>query len=413
MIKLLYLSVNEWGNMGRRKPRLVHEFAQQPWMASALFVEPPVRTSVLDLVRGRFLPSHLGQDRPAHLRSIFGGSRQVEENLWVHTGSTKTVPLSRFEMVRKLEALYRINQGLYVGLLRQRLRPLPGDYLVVWLTHPLQAWALDAFRERALCCYDWTDDWTAFDLLPVEDGRELQALNDRVLREADLVLTVSEYLYHQAQELNPHVYRVPNASDPSVMGQAAAPGEVAPDLVDLSRPIVGYVGQIADKLDFELVEGLARARPGWSFVFIGDVWETRRAQAQALGARANVHFLGRRDYHQLPAYLRAFDVCAMPHRCTPLTRSMDPIKLYDYLATGKPIVSTPIAGVERFRDVVYVGDTPEAFVMGVEEALQEPPELPEKRLQYAQQNTWSRRGSEIWSLILKHVERRVSCPVPA
>jgi glycosyltransferase involved in cell wall biosynthesis len=177
--------------------------------------------------------------------------------------------------------------------------------------------------------------------------------------------------------------------------------------------MVGYVGQIADKLDFELVEALARARPRWSFVFVGDVWETRRVQARALDALPNVHFLGRRAYHELPGYLRAFDVCAMPHRCTPLTRSMDPIKLYDYLATGKPIVSTPVAGIERFRDVIYVGDTAQAFVAGVESALQEPPALRERRLDYARHNTWSRRGRETWSLIAEHLERRTSCAVPA
>jgi len=166
VVKILYFSLNEWGNMGRRKPRLAHEFAQQPDVAAVLYVEPPVATSVLDLARGRFGPGHLARNRRAYTNALLGRPRQVEEQVWTYTGSTKTIPLTRLKAVRRLNGLRRLNEHLYYAGIRRALHRLPGERLIVWLSHPLHAGALRAFPRRALACYDWTDDWAAFDILP-------------------------------------------------------------------------------------------------------------------------------------------------------------------------------------------------------------------------------------------------------
>lgn len=405
--RLLYFSGYEWGNLGRRKTRLAWEFAQRPEVTGVLYVEPPVTTSVLDLARGRFGPGHLPPTRRAHLDALRGRPRRVDGGVWTLTGSEKSLPLTRLEGVRQWKALQRLNRALYIHRIRAALRRLGPGPVILWLSHPLQAWALDAFPERILCCYDWTDDWAAFEVLPVADREELIRLNDRLLLEADVVFAVSEILYRRARRVNGSACRAPNATDPTVVGMAAEPGSVAPELVNLPRPVAGYVGQIADKIDYGLLEALADARPTWSFVFVGNVWDNHRHQAAALDARSNVHFLGRRNFHDLPAYFRGFDVCILPHAITPLTRSMDPIKLYDYLATGKPIVSTPVAGVERFADVVHVGEGAGGFLTALEKALREPPDLRERRLRYAQENAWARRAEEMWSVLHSHLKEQV------
>jgi glycosyltransferase involved in cell wall biosynthesis len=408
MFKILYLSGYKWGNMGRRKVRLAYEFARQPEVASLLYVEPPVQTSLLDVARGRFLPSHLGQDRCAHLKALLGQPYQVEGKVWVYTGSQKTIPLTRLRALRRLEVLQWLNQALYIGGIRRLLKRLPGDELVLWLTYPLQAWALDAFPQRVLACYDWTDDWAAFDILPLEDPAEIVALNDRILQQVDLVFAVSAELERRATAVNPHTHRAPNATDPEKLGGAAADGPVAAELAELPRPIIGYVGQIADKMDYELIGQVARARPDWNLVFVGPVWSSKRERTAALEALGNVHFLGARPFDTLVTYLRGFDVCTLPHAITPLTRSMDPIKLYDYLATGKPVVSTPVAGVERFADVVRVADGPEAFLVALEAALSEDGALTAQRLAYAQANTWPTRAKEIWEIVQSVLAERGS-----
>lgn len=398
MLKILYFGY-EWDDRWRRKQRLAYELAQQPAVGSLLYINPSVQTSILDWVRGRFAPSHLGSDRHAHWDALWGRTRQVDGKVWVFTGSEKHLPLTRSTAVRQLGVLQRINRRIYVGLMRRALRRMEGDRLVIWLCYPLQVFALEAFPEQALACYDWTDDWAKFELLPVEDDQELIEWNDRILREVDVVFAVSAELYRRARAVNPQTYRMPNATDVSVLGQGQEATAMPQELVDLPRPIAGYIGQIGDKIDYALVRASAEALPEWSFVFVGNVWSNRRREVSALSELPNVFFLGRKAYHELSGYLAGFDVCTMPHLCNALTRSMDPIKLYDYLASGKPIVSTPVAGVERFSDVVYVGRNAEEFVAGLDQAVQEDDGLKGRRRGYAQENTWSRRGMEVWGVL--------------
>jgi len=398
MLKFLYFSY-EWDDRWRRKQRLAYELVQQPEVASLLYINPPVQTSVLDWVRGRFEPSHLGVDRRAHWDALWGRTRHVDEKVWVLTGSEKVLPLTRSTALRHLGVLQRLNRSLYVGSIRRALHQMPGDQLVLWLCYPLQVFALDAFPERALACYDWTDDWVQFDLLPVDDAQRLIDWNDHILRKVDAVFAVSEELYRRACAVNPNAHLAPNATDVSVLGQEDATAALPPDLAALPRPVAGYIGQIGDKIDYTLVQTLAEAQPAWSFAFVGNVWDNHRQQVDALSSLPNVFFLGQRAYQELPGYLAGFDVCIMPHLCNALTRSMDPIKLYDYLASGKPIVSTPVAGVERFSDVVYVGATLEEFITGLDEAMQEGGRLHSKRQAYARENTWPRRAAEIWEVL--------------
>jgi glycosyltransferase involved in cell wall biosynthesis len=402
--KLLYFSGYEWGNMGRRKVRLAHEFARRPDVASVLYVEPPVKTSFLDLARECLDSGHLEPSRRAHADALLGRPRQVEEKVWTYTGSTKTIPLTRLKAVRRLNGLRWLNERAYYAGVRRALRGRPGERLIVWLSHPLHAGALKAFSRRALACYDWTDDWTAFEILPVQDAAEIVALNDTVLREVDLVFAVSAELQERAAAMNAATERAPNATDPDRLGGAATSGPIAADLDGLPRPIIGYVGQVADKVDYELVGQVARARPEWSFCFVGPVWWSKREQVAALEGLGNVHFLGARPFDTLVGYLRGFDVCTLPHAINPLTRSMDPIKLYDYLASGKPIVSTPVAGVERFANVVYIGDTADTFLTGLERALRENGALRQRRMRYAQENAWPRRAEQMWEAIVKRLE---------
>ncbi len=404
MIKILYFSGYEWGNLGRRKTRLAYEFARQPEVASVLYVEPAISNSFLDLARGRLGSSPLGQDRRAHLKALLGRPRLVDENVWIYTGSEKSLPLTRLDALRRWGKLQQINQAIYAQSIRRLLHRLPGEEVLLWLTYPLQVWALDAFPERALVCYDWTDDWAAFNLLPVENPQTLIVANQRTIRGVDQVFAVSDDLTQRAASLNPHTCRAPNASDPRRLGDAEA---AAPELEQMGRPIVGYIGQIADKVDYTLIREVSQARPNWSFVFVGPVWYTKQALVDSLGERSNVHFLGPRPYEALSAYLRGFDVCIMPHVRNALTRSMDPTKLYDYLVTGKPIVSTEVAGIERFPDVVYTGNTSQAFLSALDRAMTENGHLRERRLAYARENTWPRRADEIWTVVKDRLSKRL------
>ncbi len=402
-IRLLYFSTYEWDDRWRRKQRLAHELARRE-SVSLLYVEPPTEDSVLDWLRGRFSPSHIPPRRDARLPALLGRPRIVEERVMALTCTEKILPLSRWELVRRWPVLHRINRAYVLARLRSALAQLPQGELVLWLTHPLQRWALAAFPQRRLACYDWTDDWAAFEVLPVENRRQLEVENEALLREVDLVFAVSRHLYHRAKAINPHTWELPNATDPAIIGRAAMTGPIDCAVKDLPRPRIGYIGQIADKLDYELIEQLAQRRPHWSFIFVGNIWDNHRHQVEALSRYPNIHFLGKRPYAELPDIIRGFDLCLLPHRLSPLTQSMDPIKLYDYLATGKPIVGTPVAGMERVPDLVRTASTAEAMVREMEAAFEEEPSLRLRRLLYARQATWERRGEEAYKRIRSYLQ---------
>lgn len=398
--KLLYLSSNEWGNLGRRKIRLAYEFARQDSIASVLYVNPAVDSSLLDLVKGHFQPSHLGSDRRAHLNAVLGRPSQVEERLWVYTGSTKTIPLTRNERLRRSPLLNRLNRRLYTAGLCRQLQRLPGDQTVLWMSHPLQVSALADFPQRCLSCYDWTDDWLQYANLPVADRAEMEQASQQILSQTDVVFAVSKSLYERASAINPHTYHTPNATDLEKMAQSmVADLPEAEELQAIPKPRLGYIGQIGENIDYDMVRDIAETHINWSLVFVGPIWANKEAEVAGLSKLPNVRFLGGRPHGQLPGFLRGFDVCLMPHLRNPLTISMDPTKLYDYLASGKPIVSTTIAGVERFLDSLYLGDTSAEFVAGVEAALRENGTKTQLRLEQARQNSWPERARQIWSII--------------
>ncbi len=395
--KILFFSAHEWSNLWRRKQRLAHELSKRPEVASVLYVSPPVNTSILDAVRGRFEESHLGQDKQAHRRALSGQPQHMLDDVWSYTGSTKTVPLSKSETVRRFEPLLAMNDGLYYNRLRAALNKLPGDDLLIYTCHPTQSFALDAFSERAALCYDWTDDWASFELQSLPKD-EIVARNGRLIREADLVTAVSLSLYERAKAMNPRTVWMPNATSLlNLNGNSQTPDA---EVAKISRPRLGYMGQIGDRVDFDLLQTIAKCHPTWSIVMMGPVWSNRVNEAEILGQLPNVHFVGPRPYEALPGILGQLDICLIPHTVDALTASMDPIKLYDYLATGKPIITTSVAGVDRFADAIYIAGPQRSFEESIAAALAETDDrLTDRRLAYARQNTWSARAGQIWEKI--------------
>lgn len=370
----------------------------QDEVAAVLYVNPPVNTSVLDLVRGRFEPSHLGGAPYAHLAALLGRPRRVAERVWAYTGSQKTLPLTRNRAIRSFKPLNALNAALYAHRIRACFDRLPGERSIVYLSHPLHAFALEAFKSRVLSCYDWTDDWTQFELIPLADRDEYARLNQHLPRQVDVVFAVSQQLYQRARQLNPNAYWLPNAT--SLTEQDGRSAALDAEVEAIRRPRLCYVGQIGDRVDFALLRTLAERRQDWSIVMIGPIWSNRFAEAQALGQLSNVHFVGPRPYAVLAGILAQMDVCLIPHTLDALTVSMDPIKLYDYLASGKPIVTTKVAGVDRFADVIYIGESHEDFISQVDRAISEATDvLAERRRACGRSFSWSARAKEFWKVL--------------
>lgn len=266
-------------------------------------------------------------------------------------------------------------------------------------------WSYNAFAPELLtiparlAIFDAVDDWSQH--ASYLRQREVLKQNYQMIGEqADLIFTVSDGL--RALFPKDKTRWIPNGVDLRVFEKTNH--QVRPtELASVAKPIVGYVGTVQERLDFELLEYVCGAIPEAEFVFVGPVWGGVQHRVDALmQSCANVRFLGRRPYEAVPVYLQAMDVAIIPHRIDTFIQSTNPMKMYDYLAAGMPIVTTPGAGTETFSQVISIVETPSAFAQAIREALQDKdPERKRKRQQAVSEHTWANRVSQMRQA-LKH-----------
>ena len=239
-------------------------------------------------------------------------------------------------------------------------------------------------EQNALLLYDSMDDWDTFHNVSPFARAEESAL----AREAD-ILTVSAHRLEQKFSASASPVLVRNAVDFDFYRQAPERHAVA----TLPKPVIGYFGAIADWFDLPLVECVVRSRPQYNFVFIGQVFHR---DTRALAALPNVRLIGAQPYESLPGYLRDFDVCLIPFLLNQVTEATDPVKLYEYFAYGKPVVSTPLPELAHCGDMVYTGRDAAEFAARIDQALAESdPALTQARLHFAASNTWAHRATTI------------------
>ena len=251
---------------------------------------------------------------------------------------------------------------------------------------PLARRLADALGWRLV--YDCMDEHTGFGT----HGEQTAADEERLIRGADLVLATSRKLEERLKRLRPDVLRVPNAGDERHF--ARLPARAASPLSTLPRPVIGYYGAISAWFDVEAVREAAERHRDWSFALVGDTRGVDPDALDALGGLANVHLPGEVPYADLPSWLAAFDVCTIPFRRTPLTEATNPVKIFEYFATGKPVVARRLPELEPYADVIALYETPDEFVKALERAVKEsvaPGPAADLRRGLARENTWQAR----------------------
>ncbi len=233
--------------------------------------------------------------------------------------------------------------------------------------------------------YDCMDEHSGF----ANTGAAMLAHEEELVADADLVVTSARALYEKTEGSRRRLL-LPNAADfshfHSALRAPAARNE---------QPVVGYYGAIAEWFDTELVAEAARRRPEWRFVLIGS---TFGAAISELARLPNVELLGERPYHELPRHLAAFDVAIIPFHRNELTRATNPVKFYEYLSAGKPVVAVSLPELEPYREHFYPVDRRADFVPQLEAALAErDPGRVVARVEAARQETWERRQESLAS----------------
>jgi GT2 family glycosyltransferase/glycosyltransferase involved in cell wall biosynthesis len=248
---------------------------------------------------------------------------------------------------------------------------------------PLARRVADALGWRLV--YDCMDEHTGFGT----HGPRTAADEERLIRGADLVIVTSRLLEERIGRLRPDALRLPNAGEERHF--ARLPSRVSSPLSTLPRPVIGYYGAISSWFDVPALRAAAERHPAWSFTLIGD---TRGSEVADLARMSNVYTLGEVPYADLPTYVAAFDVCTIPFLRTPLTEATNPVKIFEYFATGKPVVARRLPELEAFGHVIALYETPDEFIAGLERAVKEgvaPGSAADQRRALAKQNTWQAR----------------------
>jgi glycosyltransferase involved in cell wall biosynthesis len=276
-------------------------------------------------------------------------------------------------------------------LLGQLLARENSRNLVLWYYTPLALAFTDHLSPSAVV-YDCMDELSAFAGAPPE----LAGAERRLLARADLVLTGGHSLYTAKQRLHHNVHEFPSGVDLEHFAAAQRIHDDPADQARIPQPRIGFFGVLDERLDRQLLASIADQAPGWAFVLIGPVAKINRSD---LPRRPNLHYLGPKPYGELPRYIAGWDVAMMPFAINAATRYISPTKTPEYLAAGKPVVSTPIADVVRtYGDIAlaHIADTPELFVEKIRDALCE---STQRRLARSQPLLSTQSWDGIWNRI--------------
>lgn len=308
--------------------------------------------------------------RPQHLMTRFARAHAVyyvEEPVWEDAARHGWLESSRVDGVTVItphvarETAEQDQRRLLAELVREHVLATP----VLWYYTPMSL-PFTEDLDAGLVVYDCMDELSAFRGAPPE----LVALERQLLSRADVVFTGGHSLYESKRRLHPNVHAFPSSVDRQHFARGRTSASIPADLLAIPSPRMGFYGVLDERFDTALLAQVAGMRPEWHFVMIGPVVKIDPA---TLPQAPNIHYLGSRTYDQLPDYLAGWDVALMPFAMNESTRYISPTKTPEYLAAGKPVVSTPIADVVRAYGgcpVVHIAADAPAFVNAIALALE-------------------------------------------
>ena len=353
-----------------------------------LYVEEPVTMLAPFRVRRRW----------SRWRAVFPTLRRVSAAMWVLTPP----PLLPFGNMRP--QINRINQRVMAQYIRWASRRLGFKDPQLWAYLPTSIDLLDHIDTSAVI-YHCVDEHSAFP--GFVSPEVVKGYDDALTARADLVVTTAANLRASRIHLNPRIYHVANAADADLFGAALDPALPLPDdVAALPAPRIGVVGVHDERLDVAAIEAIARHDPRWTVLVIGPI-RHGDVDMDHLRSLPNVHVLGGRPVTMLPAYLKAMDVALIPYKLNELTRNIFPLKLYEYLAAGVPVVSAALPELAEMSDVILFAKTSEEYPALVAQALAEDsPAKRAARVNLAAHNTWDDRVEVISDLVERMLAER-------
>jgi glycosyltransferase involved in cell wall biosynthesis len=326
--------------------------------------------------------------------------QKLDDNLFLYTpfAFVHDMVAMNFRVLREM------NKNIIAYQLRRQLDRLGFDSpsRVSWIHHPFQS-SYQGLIGEGLKVYEVRDEYSLGIALSDRLMRNTIEYEDMVLRDSDVVLVVSENLYQEKRTKNSNTHLIPPGVDFDMFNRAANEDLAPPeDIADIRPPRLGFTGRLNGLVDFKLINYLADTHPEWSTVLIGGMIGLENSEEYKSSlSRPNVHHLGFREYEMLPAYLQHMDVCLLPHDVNhEWLKYANSKKTLEYLATGKPVVSTDTPFVRSLPDAVSIANDHEDFARLVQEVLGNySRDSVEHGINLSEQNTWDQRASQVCRVI--------------
>ena len=366
--------------------------------------------------------SHLRWDfvyqRPQHLLSRFARARRVffvEEPVFSDSSDSSRLEISPradnlFVVVPQLnpnDAETNSINDLTRRLLDEMFRAENVDDYVLWYYTPMALEFSEHLKPQAIV-YDCMDELSLFKFAPPT----LLSNEEKLLRASDAVFTGGQSLYEAKQNRHENIHAFPSSIDVKHFKKARAASEEQTDQGAIPHPRLGFIGVIDERMDLDLLRETAAMRPDWHLVMIGPVVKIAE---EDLPRAENIHYLGKKEYEELPAYIAGWDAALMPFAINDSTKFISPTKTPEYLAAGKPVVSTAIRDVVRpygENGLVHIASTAEEFVGAIERALREDTEERLKKVdEFLSENSWDNTWQAMADIVDKAAEKKEKAAV--
>lgn len=371
-LTLLCVSHLRWDHVWQRPQQLMSRFATR---CRVIYVDPPEITNNAEQPHLAKQPGIPGVDviRPIFPKSLLDTPDHTYRELWL---------------------------GLVSDVLA-----MAGSDTILWVFSPLADYLVEATKQRiTLAVYDCMDDLASF-----KDGTaQIREREAKLFSLVDLVFTGGRSMYEARKSRHPSVHCFPSGVDLDHYRAVSDPATPIPGSVAaVPQPRLGYFGVLDERIDWLLIAEIAERRPNWYWILVGP---TAKVDEHELPSAPNIHYLGQQQYRDLPAFLKSFDIATMPFALNDATKFISPTKTLEYLAGGKPVISTSVPDVVAvYASIVEIVDGADGWIAAIERIQSAPPQRLRERLQRAEelmsQSTWDSIAERMWTLMTARLGR--------
>lgn len=386
-----------WDEAYRRRQSIAIEFANLPTVSRVVYIERPITMgSLLKKIMGR-----------SDFKTSVRWNRILKQGIY---SCREKICIFSPLIIHEKGLLNRATNSICLGLSNRYIYKLAKKYrekqIVLWISMPDVSSKLISNLKKEFnnikIYYDISEDIQGLGSLNLNGKsaqiNKIRKSEDFIVSNADTIFINSQKYFQNSRWKNKSIYLLTNGIPEKYLNICLKESDFRA-LKDIRYPIIGYTGSIHWEMDINLLEYIAKSRPMWSLVLVGSLLDY--LILKRLKKQSNIHLFSEVPLKEIPAYISAFDVCINFYKQNELNESRNSLKLLNYLALGKPIVSSNTAGASQYADVLYLASTPEEFLQKIEEALNEKDsDLMNKRKRIANEQSWSKKIKEVHDLMV-------------